>query len=290
MPLITATPDPAVEPADGAPFQNCAVTPGIAGCDPQAETFDGLLSFFDARAHRLVTLDLLTGEGWQAPSNGGWMRWSPEGDQLLVDYGMDHYALYGRTGDLIRTFESEFTPQWLSNNQLNTGEMDIAIAEDGRKASLAYVDEKFCASNRDGRWHCEARNHAFIPAADPVVFAAQVGSGTELLLCADLFRGSARSDGGQLITIIRNTGMEQDLMQLPPLGTRAYLHGPGAKGLLGFLASSSPGGLQPGTACAVRLPHGALRYPPARRSRCLPISNGGRTASPRWHLLSRTPN
>ena len=263
MPLITATPDPAVEPADGAPFQNCAVTPGIAGCDPQAEPFDGLLSFFDARAHRLVTLDLLTGEGWQAPSNGGWMRWSPEGDQLLVDYGMDHYALYGRTGDLIRTFESEFTPQWLSNNQLNTGEMDIAIAEDGRKASLAYVDEKFVLQieTADGTVSREITLHP--QPADRLYSLRSWVPGTDLLLAQTYSAGNAAiTMGGQLITIDSNTGMEQDLDATAPLGTRGiFAWNPAQSGLLAFLASSSPGGLNQGQLALFDFRTGQLRYP-----------------------------
>lgn len=263
MPLITATADPAVEPADGAPFQNCAVTPGIVGCDPQAVPFAGLLSFYDTRANRLVTLNLLTGEGWQAPANGGRLRWSPAGDQLLVDYGMDLYALYGRAGNLIRTFESELAPEWLPNNQLNIGEIDIVIAEDGRKASLAYVDEMFVLQieTADGT---ESRAVTLHPQPPDRLYSLRGWvPGSDLLLAQTYFAGNAAiTAGGQLITIDSNTGVEQDLNSAAPLGDRGeFAWNPAQSSLLGFLASGSPGVPDQGRLALFDFRTGQLRYP-----------------------------
>ena len=56
-------------------FHDCVVMPGLVGCDPQAPAIAARLAVQDPQMHRVLVLDLSSGEGWQINGEASSLAW-----------------------------------------------------------------------------------------------------------------------------------------------------------------------------------------------------------------------
>lgn len=296
----TPLPSGTLAPVTGgaaAPFQDCARTPGMVGCDPAAVPLKARLAYFDSNPPRLVSLDLETGQGWQAAWKGEaptWLEWS-EGDareaRLLVSLGGGRYQVFSSDGSLLETFTSETIPAW---------QPDGALSRDGSVHSPAG-DTVRLEHTPDLSWLLHVKTtrgeeHLPLDANPGDILYKLLGwvPGSQALLAQAYYAGNeAMTQGGRVVTIDVNTGAiktTQASMSLSDFLSPFFTWDPVHDGRLAFLETGETSVYAPRLAL-LDFQTGEVRYPlPGDPLICslawrpdgtLAFAVGGREANPR---------
>jgi hypothetical protein len=212
-------------PAGSQPFQDCARTPGLAGCGAQAFPLVGRLAIFDLAAGRLIVLDLQGGEGWQTHTGPGRLSWSPDGEYLLLvneSEGGARYELWSADGLPLPALAVDGPARWQPDGSLSG--VDTAVSARGDRARLERIQE--------GSWVVHVRPAGgeeqalpLTPAlADEVFLLRDWLPGGERLLAQRAFAsGAALQEGGELVVVDAQTGQVQGLEITAPLDESAGL-------------------------------------------------------------------
>lgn len=231
--------------AASSAFKDCARTPGLVGCSPQAAALAGRLAFVDPTAGRVVALDLQTGQGWQAPLQPAWLDWSP-GAQKLLAYGEQNYAVYTAQGQPVPLNNTAGVtagapqPTWLADGTLSlTGAVKSA---DGMLAWLEYKPDMTwllhlkLAQGAESTLPLEAQ-----PTDRLYQMVGWVPGAQKLLVQRYFASNSAMLVGGDVLLVDIASRAVQPLNVTAPLNTGAdFSWSPASGGPLAFLASGGP--------------------------------------------------
>ncbi len=265
QPLVAASPSIQLT---AVPFQDCARTPGLVGCAPDAIPLKARLAYMDTAPARLVALDLENGQGWQVPLPPGLspdgLAWSPAGPgepRLLLSLGDHRYEVLSAGGKSLEHVTSQTPLSW---------QPDAALSKDGA-VHAENGDQAFLEQTADLHWllHVKtAQGEKSLPLdSDPGdILYALLGwvPGAQTLLAQSYFAGNqAMTQGGQVITIDSNSAAIQTYPARLPLSdspAQYYAWDPTRPARLAFLESSETGVITPRLAL-LDLKTGQLQYP-----------------------------
>lgn len=230
-----------------APFQDCARTPGLAGCDPQALPISGRVALSDRAAARLVMLDLANGKGWQSPGIVDGLAWSPAGDQLLSWHdseGGRANALWNANGAPGQAALSDEILRWQADGTL--AQQNMLRYPGGNEYRLDLDPAKgWVLRIRSAAGEREDLVIDDWPADRQYLLLERIPGGEDLLTQSFLPTNLGMTGGGSLLRI----GLQKDEVQplgidapLPPAASLVW--NPVQQGLLAFTAS----GAEPGAA------------------------------------------
>ncbi len=252
------------------PFSDCARTPQIFGCDVQAPAIPGHLAFFDPDIKRLVVLNLEDGSGWQTALSADWLKWSPNGQRLLVSVGDQGYQVYSADGRQAQSFTAppdQPTPDWLNDGTVS---LDGAVrAADGLEARLEYTADLNWLLHLTPPGGKEQLLPVPTQSPDQLVSLVDFIPGTQKLLAQRYYaNNSAMIFGGELITIDTTDGSVASLNVTAPLGMRAvfaWQPRPAGQvdqpGRLAFLVSGTEQNNMQARLALLDFQTGQLRYP-----------------------------
>ncbi len=228
-PTLAAPPDQQPELAvnQSQPWQDCALTPGWAACDPSVPIIQANLALVQPGGPSLAALDLAGQDGWQVNIHPQWVGWSPDGSRLLVGLNDQQYAIFSATGQLQETFTDPYDPRWQPDN---------TVGKDGHIHS-AQGDDAWFEVTADGRWNLHV-----LPAAQTAEKTLEIESqptdklyqlvswvpGKQQVLAVYYYADNAAMvQGGTLILIDTQTGRLQPMAEsdhaMTPLGWRRVL-------------------------------------------------------------------
>jgi hypothetical protein len=228
-----------------APFHDCARTPGLAGCDPQALILSGSLALIDHASGRLVVLNLSSGKGWQARAYKG-LAWSPDASQLLVweinEGGQQDY-LWGADGVYQPDFSQDQILSWQPDGTL--APRDLLRYPGGAEYSLELsANNQVLLHIHPAAGQDQTMTVDDHPADRQYLLLERI-PGSEHLLAQSYFPSNLGvSAGGSLLLIDPAKGKVQPLGVDAPLPPEAnFAWSPSQPALLAFTASGAEPGM-----------------------------------------------
>lgn len=255
--------------AVGVAYQDCARTPGLLNCGAQAAAISGRLAFWDMTAARLISLDLATGQGWQASfaglsqtSSPLALIWSPNAEKLLAAAGQEA-RIYDSTGHPIQTMglhaDGEI-PAWNADGTLDQPTSVHAV--DGTTASLEITAQDQLLLHIQPRDASEKSLPLDVqPTGEQYRLLSWVPGQQTLLAQRFYASNAAMLQGGELLLLDAKTGALQPLDANVGLGQAAALAwDPSQTGRLAFLETAANGVMAPRLGI-LDLPAAVIRYP-----------------------------
>lgn len=236
----------AVEIDPGVPFNDCARTPGLVGCDPVALPISARLAVVDRDAGRLIVIDLANGTGWQAPGQPGGLDWAAGGGKLLAwrsSEGGRESVVWSASGEVLENPGTDQVLRWQPGGDLTP--LNRLTYPGGTRYRLELVD----GSHWDLLVRAPDRQQITLtidPApADRQYLLVDSFSGGDLLLQSYFPTNLGLASGGELLRVNPQAGTITPLgVSAPILEEARFAVSPvSPDGLLAFSASGSEPGL-----------------------------------------------
>jgi len=229
------------------PFNDCARTPGLAGCAGEPLPLTGRLAVYDSSVPRVIALDLASGAGWQVPFHAEALEWAPTGSMLLLRHdteGGPQYQVWSAAGERLEAPSDNPLQRWQWPAKL-VGQDTLEIPADGSEFRLELATgPRWVLHARLG--YGEERELVIDPQpADKqyLLLDRAVGDG-RLLAQAYYPTNLGLSTGGELLLIDPSDGKQQGLEIRAPLGQAASLSwNPTQPTLAALLASGAEPGM-----------------------------------------------
>ena len=214
------------------PFNDCAVTPGLVGCDADAPAIAARLAVQDPQSKRVLALDLTSGEGWQLDgevssidwlANRIWLQLTGPDRSWLFDFLLKYRSEQAGNPPV---YDDDSRAAWIEQSGGDVVLRVLAMGADGANVIFLHPHSPDTVYQPDRLYILRT----WVPGKDQVL--AQIYTAG----------GDAMINGGELARIDAATGELTGLDLRAPITAGAeFAWNPQQPDQLAFLASGEAG-------------------------------------------------